>query len=77
MEDNRLHRVPVRLKIRDWRAVDVEDRLIELNELRVWLDQITEWQPDMYELRFHSSGSQCVAWFADEQHAMLCALRWS
>jgi hypothetical protein len=73
--DGRLHNVPVKLKIRDW--WQLEDRLIELNELRAWLDQITEWQPDMYELRFHSSGSQCVAWFADERHAMLCALKYS
>lgn len=75
MTDNCLHRVPVKLKIRDlWTW---EDRLIELNELRVWLDELTEWQPDMYELKFHSSGSQCVAWFADEHHAMLCALKYS
>lgn len=76
MIDDRLHRVPVRLKVRDliW---EWEDHLIEINELRAWLDEITGWQPDMYELKFHSSGSQCVAWFTDERHAVLCALRWS
>lgn len=74
-DDTRLYNVPVRLKIKEiW---NWEQRLIEVNELRVWLDEITDWQPDMYELKFHSSGSQCVAWFADEQHAMLCALRWT
>ena len=73
--DTRLYNVPVRLKTKDqWHW---EDRLIEINELRVWLDEITEWQPDMYELRFHSSGSQCVAWFADKQHALMCALKYS
>jgi hypothetical protein len=76
MTDLCLHNVPVRLKPRDlvW---DWEEHLIEINELRTWLDEITEWQPGMYELRFHNNGSRCVAWFADEQHAMLCALRWS
>ena len=76
MTDLCLHDVSVRLKPRDlvW---EWEDRLIELNELRAWLDEITEWQQGMYELRFHSSGSRCVAWFADEQHAVLCALRWT
>jgi hypothetical protein len=76
MTDNRLHNVPVRLKTRIliW---NTEARLIELNELRAWLDEITEWQPDMYELKFHSSGRQCVAWFAEERHAVLCALRWT
>jgi hypothetical protein len=76
MTDLCLHDVSVRLKTKDlvW---DWEEHLIELNELRAWLDEITEWQPDMYELRFHSSGRQCVAWFADKQHAVLCALRWS
>jgi hypothetical protein len=75
MTDLCLHNVPVRLKIRN--DLDWEERLIEVNELRAWLDKITEWQPGMYELKFHSSGSQCVAWFADERHAVLCALRWS
>jgi hypothetical protein len=76
MTDLCLHNVSVRLKTRDllW---DPEARLIELNELRAWLDKITEWKPGMYELRFHSSGRQCVAWFAEERHAVLCALRWS
>jgi hypothetical protein len=76
MTDLCLHNVPVRLKTRDliW---DWEGHLIELNELRAWLDEITEWRLGMYELRFHSSGCQCVAWFADERHAVLCALRWS
>jgi hypothetical protein len=76
MTDLRLHDVPVRLKPRDlvW---EWEDHLIELNELRAWLDEITEWQPGMYELKFHNNGSRCVAWFADEQHAVLCALRWT
>jgi hypothetical protein len=76
MTDLCLHNVLVRLKTRDlvwgW-----EDHLIEINELRAWLDELTEWQPGMYELRFHNNGSRCVAWFADEQHAMLCALRWT
>jgi hypothetical protein len=75
MTDLCLHNVPVRLKIRNDLAW--EERLIEVNELRAWLDKITEWQPGMYELKFHSSGRQCVAWFAEERHAVLCALRWS
>lgn len=75
MRDNRMYDVPIRLRTRNiW---DVEDRLIEINEIRTWLDEITDWQLDMYELRFHSSGQKCVAWFADEQHAMLCALKYS
>ena len=75
MTDLCLHNVPVKLKIRN--DLDWEERLIEVNELRAWLDEITEWQPGMYELKFHSSGSRCVAWFADERHAVLCALRWA
>ena len=75
MTDLCLYNVPVKLKIRN--DLDWEERLIEVNELRAWLDEITEWQPGMYELKFHSSGSRCVAWFAEEQHAVLCALRWT
>jgi hypothetical protein len=75
MIDNRLHKVPVKLKVQNW--WDLEDRLIELNELRAWLDEITDWQPDMYELRFHGMGRYCNAWFADESHALLCALKYS
>jgi hypothetical protein len=75
MTDNCNHPVKIRLQTNDiW---DVESRLKEINQLRAWLDEITEWQEDMYELRFHSSGSQCVAWLADERHALICALKWS
>ena len=75
MTDNRLYRISVRVTISNW--WHWETKLIQINELRTWLDEITEWQPDMYELKFHSSGGQCVVWFADEQHAMLCALKYS
>ncbi len=75
MTDTRTHGGKIHLKTRDiW---DVESRLIEINEIRAWLDELTEWQPDMYELRYHMSGARCVAWFADERHAMLCALKYS
>lgn len=75
MNDKCLHRVPIKLKTQNiW---DTESRLIEINQLRVWLDEITEWQPDMYELRYHSSQSRCTAWFEKEEHAVICALRWS
>ncbi len=73
--DDRQHKVKIQLKTRNiW---DIESRLIEINELRTWLDELTEWQPDMYELRFHSSGARIVAWFADERHALMCALKYS
>ncbi len=72
---NQNHRVAIRLRTRDiW---NVESRLIEINQLRAWLDELVEWQPDMYTLRFHSSGQRLNAWFVDEKHAAACALRWA
>lgn len=53
-----------------------EARLQQLNEIRAWLDELTEWQPDMYSLRFHSSGTIIDIWFLEENHAIMCALKW-
>lgn len=66
----------VKFKLRTEHVYDIESRLNEINQLRAWLDELTEWQPDMYSLRFHSSGQSVVAWFKQQDHAAMFALKW-
>lgn len=67
----------VNIKLQTNDIFDVESRLVEINQLRVWLDELTEWQPDSYTMRFHSSGQRVQVWFEDDEHAILCKLRWA
>jgi hypothetical protein len=71
------HRVQVKLKLRD--IFELEHRLEELNYIRAWLDELVEWQPDAFTIKYYDRGNGAVidVWFADERHAMICALRWS
>jgi len=75
MTDELIHSVKINLPNNN--LLDVEGRLKELTILRCWLDEATEWQAGMYELKFHWSGLHITAWFKDSRHALLCALRWS
>ncbi len=71
---NHDHRV--RLGFKNKNINDFDGRIAELNQLRVWLDQLSEWQPDMYSISIHSSGTVIDIWFLKEEHASWCALRW-
>lgn len=55
---------------------DFEDRLIEINQVRSWLDELTEWQPDRYQITHHSSGQKLAVWFEREEDATMFILRW-
>ncbi len=68
------HRVQIRLKSNNiW---DIDSRLNEVNQIRYWLDELTEWQPEYYSIRIHSSGGIMDVWFKKEEHAIMCSLRW-
>ena len=55
---------------------DFEDRLIEINRVRSWLDEQTEWQPERYTITHHSSGQKLAIWFEREEDATMFILRW-
>ena len=56
---------------------DFETRMIEINQIRCWLDEQTEWQPDRYKITHHSSGRKLMVWFDREQDATIFILRWT
>jgi len=66
----------VRIYLKTKNIFDLDSRLVEITQLRVWLDELTEWQPDSYYLNFHASGDYVTAWFAKEEHAVICGLKW-
>ncbi len=65
---------PVNIKLKTKDVFDVESRLAEINQLRTWLDELTEWQPDGYTMRFHSSGQRVMIWFKEQEAAIICKL---
>jgi hypothetical protein len=73
------HRVRISLKTRDiW---DIDERVLEVAQIRAWLDELTDWQPEAYSMRYYHDhpdyGSVVDVWFKHEHHAVACALKWS
>ena len=62
-------------KTNPWRD-DFETRFIEINQIRSWLDEQTEWQPERYQITNHHSGQKLVVWFEREEDATMFILRW-
>lgn len=79
------HRVRIRLKSDPglvWKpganmSALIRDRIDEVKAIREWVDELVLWDKEQYEIDIHSSGTIMDIWFANEQHAALCALRWS
>lgn len=77
--ENQNHRVRILLKTRDiW---NIDERVAEVGQVRVWLDELTDWQPEAYSMRYYHSHPEhgCVVevWFEQEHHAVACAVRWT
>lgn len=79
------HRVRIRLKSNPglvWlpginMSALIRDRIDEVKAIREWVDELVLLDKEQYEIDIHSSGTIMDIWFANEQHAALCALRWS
>ena len=67
--------IQIDLKIND--LFDVEGRLARLQEIKDWIDELVEWDANLYEIRYHSSGQKMIVWFENVEHAMLFKLVWS
>jgi hypothetical protein len=69
------HQAQVKLKTRSiW---NIDDRITEVAQIRVWLDELTDWQPDAYSMKYYTKDNVIDVWFEQEQHAVACALKWS
>jgi len=64
------------MKTNLWRD-DFETRFAEINQIRSWLDEQTEWQPDRYTITHHSSGQKLAVWFDRDEDAVMFILRWT
>lgn len=67
--------VQYKLKTNLWRD-DFETRFTEINQIRSWLDEQTEWQPERYHITNHHSGQKLAVWFNREEDATMFILRW-
>lgn len=55
---------------------DFDSKLQAVVEFREWLDELVEWQPNQYHWVMRRDGSLDV-WFVQQEHAIMCSLRWS
>ena len=67
---------PVRIKLRATDIYDMAARKEELEAIIEYLDDLTGWQPFMYEIKFLSAPGELNVWFKEAQHAVMFALRW-
>lgn len=70
------HNHCVKIRLRQNNVWDIESAVEEIQHIRDWVDELTEWQPNMYSMNIHNSGHICDIWFLEERHALLCTLRW-
>jgi len=55
---------------------DVESRVEEVTKIREWVEELVEWDSDLFQIRFHSSGQKMIVWFEHDEHAMFFKLKW-
>ena len=55
---------------------DVESKLVEVQSIRDWIDELVEWDISLYEIRYHMSGKKMIVWFEHDEHALLFKLRY-
>jgi len=67
--------VQIKLKTKDiW---DIESRVAEIQDLKEWIDELVEWDSTKYAIHFHASGAKIIIVFEEQEHAILCKLRWA
>jgi hypothetical protein len=74
MSDLHQYQAIVRLKTLDiW---DLDGRENEIAEIANWVDELVGWHRDQYEAKLVSSKNEVHYWFKNEEHAVMCILRW-
>mgnify|MGYP003330967608 FL=1 len=68
---------PVRIRLRVTDIYDMAARKEELEAIIEYLDDLTGWQPFMYEIKYLSAPGELDVCFKEAQHAVMFALRWS
>lgn len=72
------YRVRIELPYFDFFSdVSREEHANDVKQMRAWLDELVDWQPDMYTIQFFSQGALANVWFKEKEHAMLFKLRWA
>lgn len=66
----------VRIALRSKNIYNVCERLEEIFAIKEWLDELVLWDKNMYSMKYLGSSNSLDVWFHDEDHALICALRW-
>jgi len=69
------YRVSIQLNTTD--IYDIDARVNEIRDLKDWVDQLVEWQPNQYSFNMIYAVSILDVWFKEEKHAVMCILRWT
>ena len=67
---------PVRIQLKTTDIFDIRARSEEIQTIIEYLDDLTDWRSNMYDIKYLSAHSELEVWFKEEQHAVMCALRW-
>jgi len=57
--------------------VSMEQHTRDVKRIYEWLDELVDWQPDMYSVSLFSQGTLANVWFKEKEHAMLFKLGWA
>jgi len=68
---------PIRIRLRTTDIFDIRERSEEIHAIIEYLDDLTSWQPNMYEIKYLKEHSEIEVWFKEGKHATFFALRWS
>jgi len=55
---------------------DVESRILEIQGIREWIERLVEWDTSQFTIHYRTNGKELIVWFEQEEHALMCTLRW-
>lgn len=58
-------------------SFNLAGRIEEVMAIREWITELVCWDESLFKISFHSSKSAVIVWFENDEHATMCALRWS
>jgi hypothetical protein len=67
----------VHIKLNTFDIYDIDSRMQELAEVREWISELVSWNEKMFAITYRGSEQKIIVWFEKDEHATLCALRWS
>lgn len=66
----------VQIKLKTSNIYEITERINELTEIRIWLDDLVGHDSSLYNMKIHSMSNTLRVWFEHDEHATLFSLRW-